>query len=126
MNVGLEHTPGYLFMDGLMYFTSPYFYSPLNRNPVLFENQLKTVIELASINEFTALQTMFLEQLTTSIGCVLNSIEATMQIERLLKQSQQLAAELQAQQRELQQTNEHLELKAPQIAERNVEVERKN
>ena len=49
-----------------------------------------------------------------------------MQIERLLKQSQQLAAELQAQQRELQQTNEHLELKAPQIAERNVEVERKN
>src|SRR6201984_3638814 len=94
--------------------------------PVLFENQVKAVIELASIHEFTALQTMFLEQLTTSIGIVLNSIEATMQTEGLLKQSQQLAAELQTQQRELQQTNEQLEQKAQQLAERNVEVERKN
>jgi CheY-like chemotaxis protein/HAMP domain-containing protein/signal transduction histidine kinase len=94
--------------------------------PVLFESQVKAVIELASIHEFTALQTMFLEQLTTSIGIVLNSIEATMQTEGLLKQSQQLAGELQAQQRELQQTNEQLEQKAQQLAERNVEVERKN
>jgi HAMP domain-containing protein/CheY-like chemotaxis protein/signal transduction histidine kinase len=94
--------------------------------PVLFENQVKAVIELASIHEFTQLQTMFLEQLTTSIGIVLNSIEATMQTEGLLKQSQQLAGELQAQQRELQQTNEQLEQKAQQLAERNVEVERKN
>ncbi len=94
--------------------------------PVLFESQVKAVIELASVNEFTALQTMFLEQLTTSIGIVLNSIEATMQTEGLLKQSQQLAGELQAQQRELQQTNDQLEQKAQQLAERNVEVERKN
>jgi hypothetical protein len=83
--------------------------------PVLFENQVKAVIELASVNEFTALQTMFLEQLTTSIGIVLNSIEATMQTEGLLKQSQQLAGELQAQQKELQQTNEQLEQKAQQL-----------
>src|SRR6187455_1393088 len=94
--------------------------------PVLFENQVKAVIELASVSQFTALQTMFLEQLTASIGIVLNSIEATMQTEGLLKQSQQLAGELQAQQRELQQTNEQLEQKAQQLAERNVEVERKN
>jgi CheY-like chemotaxis protein/signal transduction histidine kinase len=69
---------------------------------------------------------MFLEQLTASIGIVLNSIEATMQTEGLLKQSQQLAGELQAQQRELTQTNEQLEQKAQQLAERNVDVERKN
>jgi len=94
--------------------------------PVLFESQVKAVIELASLSEFTALQMMFLEQLTTNIGIVVNSIEATMQTEGLLKQSQQLAGELQAQQRELQQTNEQLEQKAQQLAERNVEVERKN
>ncbi len=94
--------------------------------PVLFENQVKAVIELASISAFTTLQTTFLEQLTASIGIVLNSIEATMQTEGLLKQSQQLAGELQAQQKELQQTNEQLEQKAQQLAERNVEVERKN
>jgi HAMP domain-containing protein/CheY-like chemotaxis protein len=94
--------------------------------PVLFENQVKAVIELASLSEFTMSQIMFLEQLTTNIGIVVNSIEATMQTEGLLKQSQQLAGELQAQQRELQQTNEQLEQKAQQLAERNVEVERKN
>jgi HAMP domain-containing protein/CheY-like chemotaxis protein/signal transduction histidine kinase len=94
--------------------------------PVLFENQVKAVIELASVTAFTTLQTTFLEQLTASIGIVLNSIEASMQTEGLLKQSQQLAGELQAQQRELQQTNEQLEQKAQQLAERNVEVERKN
>jgi HAMP domain-containing protein/CheY-like chemotaxis protein/signal transduction histidine kinase len=94
--------------------------------PVLFENEVKAVIELASINEFTTLQTTFLQQLTDSIGIVLNSIEATMQTEGLLKQSQQLAAELQTKQRELQQTNEQLEQRAQQLAERNVEVERKN
>ena len=49
-----------------------------------------------------------------------------MQTEGLLKQSQQLAGELQTQQKELQQTNEQLEQKAQQLAERNVEVERKN
>jgi CheY-like chemotaxis protein/signal transduction histidine kinase/HAMP domain-containing protein len=94
--------------------------------PVLFENQVKAVIELGSISAFTALQIAFLEQLTASIGIVLNSIGATMQTEGLLKQSQQLAGELQSQQRELQQTNEQLEQKAEQLAERNVEVERKN
>jgi CheY-like chemotaxis protein/signal transduction histidine kinase len=94
--------------------------------PVLFEGDVKAVIELASLNTFTASQVGFLEQLTASIGIVLNSIEATMQTEGLLKQSQQLAAELQTQQGELQQTNEQLAQKAQQLAEQNAEVERKN
>ncbi len=94
--------------------------------PVLFEDRVKAVIELASLSAFTASHLAFLEQLTASIGIVLNSIEATMQTEGLLKQSQQLAAELQTQQKELQQTNEQLAQKAQQLAEQNVEVERKN
>jgi CheY-like chemotaxis protein/HAMP domain-containing protein/signal transduction histidine kinase len=94
--------------------------------PILFEDRVKAVIELASLGAFTASHLSFLEQLTASIGIVLNSIEATMQTEGLLKQSQQLAAELQAQQTELQQTNEQLAQKAQQLAEQNVEVERKN
>jgi HAMP domain-containing protein/CheY-like chemotaxis protein len=94
--------------------------------PVLFEGEVKAVIELAALSPFTDLQMSFLEQLTSGIGIVLNSIEATMQTEGLLTQSQQLAAELQTQQHELQQTNEQLEQKAQQLAERNVEVEAKN
>jgi HAMP domain-containing protein/signal transduction histidine kinase/CheY-like chemotaxis protein len=94
--------------------------------PVLFEGQVKAVIELASLHYFTASHLAFLDQLTSSIGIVLNSIEATMQTEGLLEQSQKLAAELQAQQKELQQTNEQLGQKAQQLAEQNAEVERKN
>ncbi len=94
--------------------------------PVLFEDRVKAVIELASLSSFTTSHLAFLEQLTASIGIVLNSIEATMQTEGLLKQSQQLATELQMQQKELQQTNEQLAQKAQQLAEQNVEVERKN
>ncbi|WP_090901367.1 HAMP domain-containing protein [Candidatus Nitrospira nitrificans] len=94
--------------------------------PVLFEGQTKAVIELASMHPFTVTHLMFLEQLTQSIGVVLNTIEATMRTENLLQQSQQLTIELQSQQKELTQTNEELERKAKLLAERNTEVERKN
>src|SRR5688500_631067 len=94
--------------------------------PVLFEGQVKAVIELASLSEFTPSHLAFLEQLTGSIGVVLNTIEATMRTEGLLGQSQQLATELQTQKKELQQTNEELANKARLLAEQNVEVERKN
>ena len=94
--------------------------------PVIFEEQLKAVLAIASLYEFDKAHLTFLEQLTDSIGIVLNSIEVTMQTESLLKQSQELAKELQLQQKELQTTNEQLAQKAQQLAERNVEVEAKN
>jgi HAMP domain-containing protein/signal transduction histidine kinase/CheY-like chemotaxis protein len=94
--------------------------------PVLFEGETKAVIELSSLHTFTPTHLTFLEQLTQSIGVVLNTIEATMRTENLLQQSQQLTMELQTRQTELQQTNEELASKAKQLAEQNVEVERKN
>ena len=94
--------------------------------PVLYEGEVKAVVELASTHQFTASHLAFLEQLTGSIGVVLNTIEATMRTEGLLKQSQQLAGELQTQQTELQQTNAELANKARLLAEQNAEVERKN
>jgi len=94
--------------------------------PVLYEGEVKAVIELASTHQFTLSHLAFLEQLTGSIGVVLNTIEATMRTEGLLKQSQQLAGELQTQQTELQQTNAELANKARLLAEQNAEVERKN
>jgi HAMP domain-containing protein/CheY-like chemotaxis protein/signal transduction histidine kinase len=106
------------------------FFQALPRNlavfPVVFEGQIKAVLALASLKQFSPTHVAFLEQLTASIGIVLNSIEATMQTEALLKQSQNLAGELQTQQKELQQTNEQLAQKAQQLAEQNAEVERKN
>ena len=94
--------------------------------PLLFEGHTKAVIELASLRPFTSTNLIFLDQLTTSIGVVLNTIEATMRTEGLLKQSQQLTVELQSRQTELQETNEQLGTKARLLAEQNAEVERKN
>src|SRR5215475_8518120 len=84
--------------------------------PVVFEGAVKAVIELASFENFNATHQAFLDQLTESIGIVLNTIEANMRTEDLLKQSQSLARELQSQQEELQQTNAELEDKAKQLA----------
>jgi HAMP domain-containing protein/two-component sensor histidine kinase len=61
--------------------------------PVLFESQTKAVIELGSVRSFTTLQIMFLEQLTNSIGIVLNSIAATMQTEELNRELENRVAE---------------------------------
>ena len=94
--------------------------------PLLFEGHTKAVIELASLRPFTSTNLIFLDQLTTSIGVVLNTIEATMRTEGLLTQSQQLTVQLQSRQSELQETNEQLGTKAKLLAEQNEEVERKN
>jgi signal transduction histidine kinase/DNA-binding response OmpR family regulator/HAMP domain-containing protein len=94
--------------------------------PILFEGQVKAVMELSSLERFNSTHHAFLGQLTESIGIVLNTIEANMLTEDLLKQSQSLAAELQSRQEELQQTNQELEEKARQLFEQNEEVERKN
>jgi signal transduction histidine kinase/HAMP domain-containing protein/CheY-like chemotaxis protein len=94
--------------------------------PVLFEGQVKGVLELASFERFNPTHQALLDQLAETIGIVLNTIEANTLTEDLLKQSQSLARELQAQQEELRQTNQKLEEKAGLLAEQNFEVERKN
>src|SRR6059036_3866190 len=90
--------------------------------PVLFEDQVMAVVELASFQRFSSVQQAFLEQLSESIGVVLNTIQANMRTEELLQQSQQLtqelqsqSEELQAQQEELQQTNKELEEQAASL-----------
>jgi len=94
--------------------------------PVVFEGQVKAVMELASFERFNSTHLSFLDQLTESIGIVVNTIEANTRTEDLLKQSQSLAKELQSQQQELQLTNQQLGEKATLLADQNKEVERKN
>jgi CheY-like chemotaxis protein/HAMP domain-containing protein len=94
--------------------------------PVMFEGVTKAVIELASFERFSPTHLAFLEQLTESIGVVLNTIEANSRTEALLLQSQNMAGELQTQQAKLQQSNEALEEKAQLLIGQNTEVERKN
>jgi HAMP domain-containing protein/CheY-like chemotaxis protein/signal transduction histidine kinase len=76
--------------------------------PVLFEDQVLAVIELASFERFSDAQHAFLDQLSETIGVVLNTIAATMRTEELLLQSQSLTQDLQSQSEELQAQQEEL------------------
>jgi HAMP domain-containing protein/signal transduction histidine kinase/CheY-like chemotaxis protein len=101
--------------------------------PALFEEEVKAVIELASLSRFSDTHQSFLNQLMESVGIVLNTIAATMRTEGLLKQSQLLTAELQSRQSELTKkqeelhaTNEELQEKAQLLENEKKQVENKN
>jgi signal transduction histidine kinase/HAMP domain-containing protein/CheY-like chemotaxis protein len=94
--------------------------------PLIFEGQVKGVLELASFEGFNPTHQAFLDQLTESISIVLNTIQANMRTEDLLKQSQSLAQQLQTRQEQLENTNAELQEKARLLAHQNQEVEKKN
>jgi len=101
--------------------------------PILFEDQVLGVIELASFSPFTEVETDFLEQLTETLGVNVNTIVANARTDALLQRSQRLTAELQArsgelqaQQEELQRSNDELGEKAALLAAQNRDIETKN
>jgi signal transduction histidine kinase/HAMP domain-containing protein/CheY-like chemotaxis protein len=101
--------------------------------PILFEDQVLGVIELASFTPFTPVQTDFLEQLTETLGVNFNTIIANARTDALLEESQRLTSELQVrseelqdQQVELQRSNAELEDKAALLAAQNRDIETKN
>uniref|UniRef100_UPI0005AAEDC7 response regulator n=1 Tax=Streptacidiphilus albus TaxID=105425 RepID=UPI0005AAEDC7 len=101
--------------------------------PIVVEEQVLGVIELASVNRFTPVHRDFLEQLMETIGVNVSTIIANSRTDELLGESQRLAAELQArseelqnQQEELQRSNDELEEKATLLASQNRDIEAKN
>src|SRR6266545_1010588 len=101
--------------------------------PVLFEDQVLAVIELASFGEFSEVHLAFLDQLTENIGVTVNTIIANSRTEELLAESQRLAQELQerseqlqGQQEELRKTNSELAERSALLGEQNRAIEVKN
>jgi signal transduction histidine kinase/CheY-like chemotaxis protein/HAMP domain-containing protein len=94
--------------------------------PVLFEEQVLGVIEIASFLRYSEQHLIFLDQLVETIGVVLNTIIANTRTEELLAQSQRLTQELQVQSDELQRTNAELEEKAQLLTEQSQDLETKN
>jgi len=83
--------------------------------PVLFEGELKAVIELASIHPFTENYLNFLDQLMDSVGVILNMISSTMRTEELLQEVKRSNAELEAQAKELEDKAKLLEVKNQEV-----------
>ncbi|GAB6927231.1 hypothetical protein JCM10914A_12140 [Paenibacillus sp. JCM 10914] len=76
--------------------------------PLLFENELLGVVELASFEDITSLQEQLLSQLSQSLGIILNNITGRLRVEQLLRESQAMTEELQVQSEELQTQQEEL------------------
>ncbi|APR78731.1 Putative SigmaB asociated two-component system sensor protein [Minicystis rosea] len=93
--------------------------------PVLFEGEVKAVIELASFCQFSTIHKVFLDQLTESIGVVINMISASMRTEELLLQSQGLAQELQSQSKELTLQQDELKSSNTRLERQALELEEK-
>ncbi|WP_410536064.1 HAMP domain-containing protein [Streptomyces sp. KL2] len=101
--------------------------------PLLFEGRVLGVIELATFQPFTQIQKDFLSQIAEMIATSVNTISVNTKTEVLLRQSQELAeqlqersVELESRQRALQASNEELEEKAELLAKTNRDIEIKN
>ncbi|HEY1624513.1 MAG TPA: HAMP domain-containing protein [Streptosporangiaceae bacterium] len=101
--------------------------------PILFEDQVLGVVELAAFSAFTEVETAFLSQVAETIGVNVNTIIANSRTDALLSESQRLTAELQtrseelqSQQEELQRSNAELADKAALLAAQNRDIETKN
>ncbi|WP_374772532.1 HAMP domain-containing protein [Streptomyces sp. NBC_01310] len=101
--------------------------------PIVVDDQVLGVIELASFTTFTPVHRDFLAQLMETIGANVNTIVANARTDELLGESQRLTGELQArseelqvQQEELQRSNAELEEKAALLASQNSDIEAKN
>ncbi|SDM28200.1 hypothetical protein SAMN05421874_15016 [Nonomuraea maritima] len=101
--------------------------------PILFENRVLGVLELASFTPFGEVHLDFLTQLVETIGVTMNTIIANSRTEDLLTESQRLTRELQErsdelqrQQEELRRSNAELEDKAALLAKQNRAIEIQN
>ncbi|GAA4198088.1 HAMP domain-containing protein [Microbispora amethystogenes] len=101
--------------------------------PILFENKVLGVLEMASFTQFSQVHVAFLTQLVETIGVTINTIMANSRTEALLTESQRLAIELQErsdelqrQQEELRRSNAELEDKAALLAKQNRAIEIQN
>ncbi|MEC0666924.1 ATP-binding protein [Priestia flexa] len=91
--------------------------------PVLFEGEVIAVIELASLEDFTALEKELMNQVIETFGLTINSVTRRMEIARLLSESQAMTEELQAQSEELQTQSEELQMQSEELQMQSEELQ---
>jgi signal transduction histidine kinase/HAMP domain-containing protein len=94
--------------------------------PIVMEDHLPGVVELAALRPFSKVHRDFLDQVTEALGVNVNSLLANARTDELLTESQRLTAELRSRQDELQLSNAELQEQAGLLAQRNADIEAKN
>ncbi|MGE7695494.1 ATP-binding protein [Lysinibacillus sp. NPDC094177] len=101
--------------------------------PIIFENDVIAVVELATMTGFNEQQQRLVKQVIETFGLTINSVLGRMEIVRLLNESRAMTEELQvqseafqAQSEELQMQTEELTMINEQLEERTKEAELKS
>ncbi|MBP1967349.1 response regulator [Paenibacillus aceris] len=87
--------------------------------PILHNNEVIAVMELASLNKFTHQQLELLEDILNVLGTIVHSVQTRVEVERLLREYQHMTEELQIQTEELQSQQEELHMTNEQLEEHN-------
>ncbi|MBW2202526.1 MAG: GAF domain-containing protein, partial [Deltaproteobacteria bacterium] len=77
--------------------------------PFIYNETVTGVLELGSFEEFSELETTFLEGISERVAIAVNSSQARVQIQSALEVTQRQAEDLKSQQEELRAANEELE-----------------
>ncbi|WNB92415.1 CHASE3 domain-containing protein [Bacillus sp. NEB1478] len=91
--------------------------------PIVHEDEVVAVIELASLNEYTSQHKKFIQTVLETFGLTINRVIDRMEIARLLSESQAMTEELQAQSEELQTQSEELQMQSEELQMINEQLE---
>ena len=79
--------------------------------PLLYEDEVKAVIELGAMQQFSELDLQFLNMVAENLAIAINTAEARSRMKDLLEETQRQAEELETQQEDLRHSNEELQVK---------------
>ncbi len=101
--------------------------------PFMYEDQLKGVVEFATLNEFSQLHLDFLTQVMSALGIAVNMADSRTKMRTLLEGSQEQTRKLEeqsekmlAQQQELQRANEELQSQSEELQTQQEELRESN
>ncbi len=91
--------------------------------PFLYENVIKGVIVLGSLEILTDIQQEFINQVMPSIGIAVNTVESRSKLQKLLQKTQIQAQELQIQKDTLQKQTEELQHQKEELQNQSEELQ---
>ncbi len=92
--------------------------------PLMVNEKIEGVIELASFNQFHSYEIDFVKKLGESIASTISSVRINERTRRLLEDTQQQAEEMRAQEEEMRQNMEELAATQEEIHRKSAEMER--
>jgi len=93
--------------------------------PFIYERKVRGVIELGSLDSYTARDQELFRSISGNIGAAVHSIESRLRLQELLEETQAQAEELKSQHSELESLNLELEVQAEklQVSEEELKVQ---